>query len=171
MPGLSGLSSGRVSTCSGTRWQPARGMSSQCRSTASARCSSVGFFWPGRQRTAWKTGTGEHPGPPPVRSCLPLCIPWERFVPQLALPDSSYLSPIPVEGLDPHSVFPETRELENQSEPVPCLLTLFSFSPSSLLAWPPLSWAHMSVLGHKPSSPIVLECIPMDNNFLKLEKL
>ena len=29
MPGLSGFSSGRVSTCSGTSLQPARGMSSQ----------------------------------------------------------------------------------------------------------------------------------------------
>lgn len=44
MPGLSGFSSGRVSTCSGTSLQPARGMSSQWRSTVRARCSSVCFF-------------------------------------------------------------------------------------------------------------------------------
>lgn len=44
MPGLSGFSNGRVSTCSGTSLQPARGMSSQWRSTLRARCSSVCFF-------------------------------------------------------------------------------------------------------------------------------
>lgn len=44
MPGLSGLSSGLVSTCSGTRRQPTRGMSSQCLRAASATCSSVGFL-------------------------------------------------------------------------------------------------------------------------------
>lgn len=41
MPGLSGLYSGLVSTCSGTKRQPTFGISSQWCSTAKARCSSV----------------------------------------------------------------------------------------------------------------------------------
>lgn len=46
MPGLSGFSSGLVSTCSGTSLQPARGISSQWLIAVRARCSSVCFFKP-----------------------------------------------------------------------------------------------------------------------------
>lgn len=46
MPGLSGFSSGRVSTCSGTSLQPTRGISSQWLTAVRARCSSVCFFRP-----------------------------------------------------------------------------------------------------------------------------
>lgn len=61
MPGLSGLSSGRVSTCSGTKRQPTRGMSSQWCRTISPRCSSVFFFWPaGAERRGW---VGMHASP------------------------------------------------------------------------------------------------------------
>ena len=75
MPGLSGLSSGRVSTCSGTRWQPTRGMSSQCLRASSATCSSVGFLCPvgargqlicGLSRTrdlCWARGSRAYRGP------------------------------------------------------------------------------------------------------------
>lgn len=46
MPGLSGLRSGLVSTCSGMSLQPTRGISSQCLRTVRAKCSSVCFFRP-----------------------------------------------------------------------------------------------------------------------------
>lgn len=46
MPGLSGLNSGLVSTCSGTSLQPTLGISSQCLRTVRARSSSVCFFRP-----------------------------------------------------------------------------------------------------------------------------
>ena len=46
MPGLSGFSRGRVSTCSGTSLQPTLGISSQWFSTVRAKCSSVCFFKP-----------------------------------------------------------------------------------------------------------------------------
>ena len=43
MPGLSGLKSPLVSTCSGTKWQPIFGISCQCRSATSDTCSVVAF--------------------------------------------------------------------------------------------------------------------------------
>lgn len=46
IPGLSGWSSGLVSTCSGTSLQPTFGISFQCFNTVRARCSSVCFFRP-----------------------------------------------------------------------------------------------------------------------------
>lgn len=46
IPGLSGWSSGLVSTCSGMSLHPTRGISSQCFNTVRARCSSVLFFKP-----------------------------------------------------------------------------------------------------------------------------
>lgn len=138
MPGLSGLSSGRVSTCSGTRRQPARGMSSQCRSTASARCSSVGFFWPGGQRRAWTTGTGtaKHPGPPPLLRGAEL-----PHHPLGTLCPSASTSSLHLLSLSLQKVqMPIQFSL---SEPIPCPLTMFYSSPSPLLACLPLSWAHV----------------------------
>lgn len=44
MPGLSGWYRGLVSTCSGTRGHPTLGISSQCWSTARAKCSSLVFL-------------------------------------------------------------------------------------------------------------------------------
>lgn len=52
MPGLSGLRSGLVSTCSGMSLQPTRGISSQCLRTVRAKCSSVCFLRPVSQ-TKW----------------------------------------------------------------------------------------------------------------------
>lgn len=58
IPGLSGWSSGLVSTCSGTSLQPALGIPSQCLSTVRARCSSVCFFKPGKHRHLFTLCTG-----------------------------------------------------------------------------------------------------------------